>query len=245
MPSPRTRFLRLEGFAEKAADPKDPTWVVMSAEIPADDERGGDVLRIEGMDCEDGIPLLAQHMRALSDGTPAVIGKVAQVKKGTTIWKGKKVPALLGLPEFADTPLANKYKALWPEFLNKVSIGAYIKEYQPIDPKQPWDGWDIKKSEIFELSVVTIPANPAAGVLRTICSTLGYDDNDTLLTQLKGHFDQTINRLIERLDTFEANSVVRTDPAEESDDQQDQQAEDASELLQALSLISKKLSPQN
>lgn len=228
----RPRYAQIQGEFLKDAPPElekadGKYWVVMSAEVPPDDERGGDVIRIAGMECEDGIPLLAQHMRTLSDGSPAVIGKVEKTVQSKISWKGQKLPAKLGQICFAETPLAKKYASLWPEFVNKVSVGAFIKEYEPLDPKSPYGGWDIKKSEVFELSVVTIPANPAASVLRTIKETLGFEpeSNAEIIAALK-ELTQSNQRLVERLDRFEANSVTRSDAAEQTGDHKDQQADD-------------------
>lgn len=48
--------------------------------------------------------------------------------------------------------------------LDNLSIGFFIKDYEPVDAKQPYGGWIFKEVEIFEISVVTVPANPQATV---------------------------------------------------------------------------------
>lgn len=46
--------------------------------------------------------------------------------------------------------------------LDSMSVGMRIKDYEPIDPKQPYGGWMIKQADVYEGSIVTIPANELA-----------------------------------------------------------------------------------
>lgn len=46
--------------------------------------------------------------------------------------------------------------------LDSLSIGFFIKDYEPVDAKEPFGGWVFKDVDIFEISVVTVPANPQA-----------------------------------------------------------------------------------
>ncbi|VKY83370.1 prophage LambdaSa2, protease [Streptococcus pneumoniae] len=55
--------------------------------------------------------------------------------------------------------------------LDSLSIGFFINDYEPVDAKQPYGGWIFKEVEIFEISVVTVPANPQA----TIDNIKGFD----------------------------------------------------------------------
>lgn len=48
--------------------------------------------------------------------------------------------------------------------LDSLSIGFFINDYEPVDAKQPYGGWIFKEVEIFEISVVTVPANPQATI---------------------------------------------------------------------------------
>jgi hypothetical protein len=184
--------------------------VILSAEIPAEDEGGGDIVRIAGMDVPDCIPLQAQHLKYAPDGSPTTIGKVSKTYDSQIEWKGKNVAAKLGAIEWAPTELANKYKALWPEFINSVSIGAFIKKADPLDPKKPMLGWDIKESEVFELSIVTIPANPAAKVLRAIKDMFGDElDADPLSLDIA----TSLKSILSRLDDLESLIVAKAEPA--------------------------------
>ena len=55
--------------------------------------------------------------------------------------------------------------------LDSLSIGFFISDYEPVDAKQPYGGWIFKEVEIFEISVVTVPANPQA----TVDNIKGFD----------------------------------------------------------------------
>lgn len=48
--------------------------------------------------------------------------------------------------------------------LDSMSIGMMVKEYEPIDPKNPYWQWNIKEAEVWEGSIVTIPANEQATI---------------------------------------------------------------------------------
>ena len=48
--------------------------------------------------------------------------------------------------------------------LDSMSIGFIVEEYEPVDPKRPFGGWSIKKADVLETSIVTIPANPNATI---------------------------------------------------------------------------------
>ncbi|HGA1205591.1 TPA: HK97 family phage prohead protease [Streptococcus suis] len=48
--------------------------------------------------------------------------------------------------------------------IDSFSIGFIVKDYEPIDPKMPYSGTTFKEVDVFEVSVVTVPANPQATV---------------------------------------------------------------------------------
>jgi hypothetical protein len=226
------------------------SWVIATAEIPAEDERGGDIVRVAGMKTPARIPLLAQHMHAAPDGSPTVLGSVVEFRDGLVPWKGKAVKAKLARFEWANTPLADKYKSLWPEHINTVSIGAMVKDFKPLGPGV--EGFDYTDTEIYELSVVTVPANPAAQHLAAIKSVLGEsldlasvetpDDDDADdtdpdeivlsmlrdvrdgITDLTKLLDNRIEQLTtdfeKRLDDFESNFVDRAFPEQTRDNRE-------------------------
>ncbi len=226
MPTNSKTLHKEVGFALKALPagitaPNDGAWCVMSAEMT---DRDGDVVRVKGLKVPaDGVPLLAQHMRKGIDGSPTTIGRLVETKDSEIEYEGKNVPAKLGRFKWANTELANKYRELWPEFLNTVSIGAAINDCEPLDKKNPFGGMDYKNTELFELSLVTIPANAAATALRTIKEKLGDDLDisqkdfaaldvlkriDEAIAQIKD-YTQEFQKLHDRFDLIESALVVK------------------------------------
>lgn len=220
----------------------DGDWVVMSAEVPPEDERGGDIIRVKGLMVPEGLPVQAQHMPHAADGSPTTIGLLEETFDGEIEWKGQNVPAKLGRFSWAPGELAEKYKALWPKFINRVSIGAWVREAAPIKGK----GYDITKSELFELSIVTFGANPAARA--AIRNALGVVDPDALtkddliaavsgmndsLETIKAALPQ-IKSLASRLDDIESLIVAKSKGAAPTGDHQKQQDDSVARLVDAL-----------
>lgn len=187
--------------------------VVMTAEIPPEDERGGDVVRVKGLRTpEEGwVPLLAGHETIASDGSPTVIGKAYGFGDRSIPWRGKQVPSKTAKIEWADTELAGKYKQLWPRFINKTSIG-----FLPTAGKPTETGFDYTEGDLLELSIVPIPANPAASHIRHIKSVLGKDAvdvNELLFAELKALEQRIDKRLQEFFDDFESLAAARNKTA--------------------------------
>lgn len=49
--------------------------------------------------------------------------------------------------------------------VNTVSIGFMPKEYEPLNPKEPWGGYRFQKSELLEVSFCAVPANAQAVIV--------------------------------------------------------------------------------
>jgi hypothetical protein len=148
-------------------------WVIATAEIPPEDERGGDIVRVGGMRVPKKLPLLAQHLHHAPDGSPTILGSVVEFRDALIPWEGKAVKARLARFEWADTEYANKYKELWGKHIDTVSIGAMVKQAVPLKAGDYAGGFDYTDTELYELSIVTVPANPAATQLAAIKSKLG------------------------------------------------------------------------
>lgn len=184
---------------------------VASAEIPPEDERGGDVIRLAGMSIGPDIPLLAGHVHTGPAGQPSIIGRCLSFERGTIPWGTATVPALFAAWEWADTELAMQYRTLWERgFLNCVSVGILVKDVAPLSKSDPLGGWDIKSSELLELSVVAVPANPAARRLMKDMGITPDDDNnrmDDIVVAIR-ELGRTVNR---RLDDIESTLSVLAD----------------------------------
>lgn len=80
-------------------------------------------------------------------------------------WKNIRIEGkrLIGDLKLATTALANTARTLISEgVLKAVSVGLRVLEYEPIDEREPYGGWEIKKSELMEVSLVSVPANQNA-----------------------------------------------------------------------------------
>lgn len=58
--------------------------------------------------------------------------------------------------------------------LDSMSIGMYVDDYEPVDKERPFGGWHVKKAQIAEVSIVTVPANEEAKV----SSVKGLNENE-------------------------------------------------------------------
>jgi hypothetical protein len=122
-------------------------------------DRDGDIVRQKGgLEVDLKMPLLWQHIQV------SPIGKhVALLEQDDTITKSRFA--------IADTELGRDAAVLVKFGALRKSIGFKPFEFSPIeivkgsDGKDHVRGWDVKKSACMEGSLVSIPANPAAGIL--------------------------------------------------------------------------------
>lgn len=116
-------------------------------------DRVGDIVRPKGAKFKLPMPLLWQHQHH------APVGEVLFAEADD---KGIRFRA-----QFKNIPEAGRLKDRLDEawqsvkhgLVKAVSIGFRILEYEPLDQKNPFGGWDIKEWDWLELSAVTIPAN--------------------------------------------------------------------------------------
>ncbi len=65
-----------------------------------------------------------------------------------------------------EDPLAIKIEQLIKMgALTAMSVGMAVKDYEPFDKEQPFGGWEIKSAEVYEGSIVPVPANPEAQIV--------------------------------------------------------------------------------
>lgn len=124
---------------------------VLSKEI---EDRDGEVVVVEGVSVLDRkVPLLDSH-RMNDTVTENVLGYVTNIVKT----QRDGIATLEGSLVFAPTPKGQIAKMLVEGgFVDRVSIGFAIKEYDPATQY-------INKSELYEVSLVSVPANPEAKI---------------------------------------------------------------------------------
>lgn len=121
-------------------------------------DRFGDVVESLGLTFAADLPLLYQH----NSRQP-----VGRVKFHKATKDGVEFEAKLAK---VDEPqaLKDRLELAWSEvksgLIRGVSIGFRPIEMEPINPKDPWGGQRFTKSEVLELSLVTVPANQDATI---------------------------------------------------------------------------------
>jgi HK97 family phage prohead protease len=74
--------------------------------------------------------------------------------------KNGKLQATVQFPPEGDDEDADwVYGKIKAGIVNATSVGFIPREYEPLDPKQPWSGFKFAKSELLEFSFVSVPAN--------------------------------------------------------------------------------------
>jgi len=121
-------------------------------------DRHGDIVRASGWDLtnykKNPVILLGHNHRGLPIG------------KSIRIIKRIKEKQLVSVGEYPSAELHEEANTVFrlavSGYINSVSVGFMPKEWEPIDEEHPWDGYDIKKQELWEYSIVPVPANPNA-----------------------------------------------------------------------------------
>lgn len=135
------------GYVAKSK-PGLPSFVLSNETV----DRVGDIVRADGWD-----------LRAFKANPLALWQHDANQPIGT--WQNVRVEnkQLLGELKLASVPMGQLAQTLIDEgVLRAVSVGFQVKDYKPINEKEPYGGWDIKKAELFEVSLVSVPANASA-----------------------------------------------------------------------------------
>ena len=125
--------------------------VVISKEIV---DRDGEIVLVKGINfpsAVNGVPLIDAH-NMNGSVVENVLGRVYNLKRE----KVDGISVLTGEVKFAETPRGFIARMLVEGgFVDSVSIGFGVKEYDP-------DTKIIQKSELYETSLVAVPANPEA-----------------------------------------------------------------------------------
>ena len=132
----------------------------------------GDIVRVDGIDLsrhtdKSPIKILANHIGS-DNGKPTVVGKVLSFNKTVTVQNGQEVKVLAFEMEFAETDLAKEYKSLVQGgFIDSFSIGFVGQSVPIVNEQKELTGFDFVKSQLFEISLVSIPANQYANVYKS------------------------------------------------------------------------------
>lgn len=130
----------------------DPFEFILSSESK---DRVGDVIKQDGW-----------KLTAFKQNPIALFGHSHGFPIGT--WKsirveGTRLIAKLDMAAPGTSPRIDEIRSLIEQgILKAVSVGFRILDYEPMDEKEPWGAWLIKKAELLETSVVSVPANPDA-----------------------------------------------------------------------------------
>lgn len=177
--------------------------VVLTKEIV---DRDGEVVLVDGMDLTnfEQNPVLIDSHEYRSSVIDRVLGKVVNLKKIIDT-DGHK--ALVGNIEFAPTPSGQLAKSLVDGgFVKTVSIG-----FRGI-----WDGMTCVKSELFELSLVAIPANIGA----MFKSVKGFEDTEeTDFIKILNHYNELKSKVKVYRDTFLDNELWKSLDIEKTGDE--------------------------
>jgi len=128
-------------------------------------DRDGDVIYIDGMDTTTYLsknPLFLWSHQA--DLLP--LGRVIGLEK---TFDSEGVPILKATVEWWKSNIAQEIKEMYQQgFLSSVSIRFLAIEYEERkdNENERRTGWDITKSELLEISAVTVPANSEAVIMK-------------------------------------------------------------------------------
>lgn len=101
-------------------------------------------------------------------------------------------------PEGTSAKSDETYRLVKSNILNAVSIGFRVKRFEVMED----GGWDILESELYELSFVSVPANPDAVVLER-----GLEVGNDIVTEVRERAEQTEKDIAEiRADVVEIKS---------------------------------------
>jgi len=157
-------------------------------------------------------------MASLADGTPPIIGRVERFWKTTVEVEGEEVKALAFAFSFARdddnelTPLAAAYKKLMPKYLDSFSVGMMVDEWEP---REESNGFDINKSSLYEISVVAIPANAEANVVKAIKKV--FEEQEIEVPEVKKDSEEPENDEKDTENTTKEQENVEETPKTEED----------------------------
>jgi len=159
----------------KALYEDDKFKTVISKEIT---DRDGEVVKVEGINTKnyESNPVLLDAHNMQGSVVTTVLGKVVNLIKTKAV---DGVNELLGELVFANTPNAQMAKSLVQEgFVKTVSMGFGVRDYDHASKT-------INESELYEVSLVSVPANVGA----LIGKSFNIEQPNDLIKRLKNYQD--------------------------------------------------------
>jgi HK97 family phage prohead protease len=145
--------VKSKSFTVKALDDQSDYQFEGYASTFYNTDRDGDVFEkgsfTKTVNKKSTVPLLFNHDRNI------VIGKMELSIDNTGL-------LAKGYLNLNDPKAQNIYDLMKMGALDSMSVGFAVKDYEPIEINRPFGGWTIKEAELYEVSVVTIPANDKA-----------------------------------------------------------------------------------
>lgn len=137
----------------------------------------------------------------------APIGKWSRTKK-VDLQKGLR--GIQSTATFANTSKAAElFELVKDGVLSSFSIGFIPTDYEKIESKDEnhWPGYHIKKWELLETSLVSVPANPTANINQKFIQDFKERLSPDLYKELNPHYmyDQILEDLTKRLEDLEGD----------------------------------------
>ena len=263
------------------SNPEDGIWVWITSEIVDSD---GDIVRVAGINTSKyhnppntHMKCLAQHLKKLEDGTAPVIGIITEFKKTINSVNGRVVPAMAAyvqwlkkstpvldaegvlVEELEMLPLAKHYYEMCTARphpgIDSVSVGIDEVEYKALEGGR----YDITSCSLYEVSMVTVPSNHSATVIKELKDRFGdqldcseikepepeptpevKEDKPDYTAQFSA-YDAQIKELNSRLEVMESRLVIMEDGVKVKEPEVLPDIKGLSDLAESIRLLKSKL----
>lgn len=141
----------------------------------------------ESVENQNTLPLLFNH------STNTVIGKLELSVKENGLWAK-------GTFNLNDPRASNTYDLVKMRALTAMSIGFIVKDYEPKEKHRPFGGWNIKKAEVVETSIVTVPANSEALIenVKSMMAGSEKEESQKLYKMVCEAVEKSVSRAFEK-----------------------------------------------
>lgn len=197
-------------------------------------DRSGDIVMPKGAEFKLPLPLLWQH----DSSDP-----IGWIKSAKVTDKGIEVEGEVASTQTAGA-LRDRLELAWQMIdsglVRGLSIGFKPKEYEPIDPKEPWGALKFIKWLWLELSAVTIPANGEASILaiksadREALAALGRKTSPTTSRRFGANQGTTMKTLKEMRDALQIKQARMDELADKRKDDAESYSDDDRDEMKSL-----------